>query len=437
MLIAISLLLVVFFLVMNAFFVAAEFALVRVRKSQIDVLVAEGNKKALVAKKVTDNINAYLSACQLGITLASLALGWLGEPAVSKLFEPLFDKLGLNAATASAVAVIIGFCIITMLHIVFGELVPKSLAIFSTEKYALATARLLYFFYHITYPIMVLFNSTTNGILKLLGHSTQEEATMSNEEILLMMGESVKQGQIDESQYQFVDNIFDLSDKDAETIMTPRTDMICLYLEDNIEEHLDTINNSHFTRYPVCKEDKDHLVGFIHIKDLYCLRDLGGSDITPLIRKLNAIPESLPIGRLLTLFKAKKTKIAVVVDEHGGTSGIVTLSDVIDEIVGEMSDEYYHDEIKNFTQIAENKWLFEGVLELDKCAEHLGLRIEDDFDSETIGGFLLALMEKIPQTGDFCRYEDVIFTIREMEGLRIKLIEAKVLRTKEAEQEKS
>ena len=432
--IAISLILVVFFLAMNAFFVAAEFALVRVRKSQIDVLVAEGNKNAAVAQKVTDNINAYLSACQLGITLASLALGWLGEPAVSKLFEPLFVKLGLNAASSSAVAVIIGFAIITTLHIVLGELVPKSLAIFSTEKYALATSRLLYGFYHITYPIMVLFNSTTNAMLKLLGHSTQEEkTTMSNEEILLMMSESVKQGQIDEEQFQFVDNIFDLTEKDAETIMTPRTDMVCLYLEDSIEDHLSTINESHFTRYPVCDEDKDHLVGFVHIKDLYCLRNLGGSDITPLLRKLQAVPESLPVGRLLALFKAKKTKIAVVVDEHGGTSGIVTLSDAIDEIVGEMSDEYYHDEIKDFTQITETKWLFEGILELDKCAEHLSLRIDDDFDSETIGGFLLALMEKIPQSGDSCQYGGVLFTVREMEGLRIKLIEAQTLVTKEDE----
>jgi len=423
---------------MNAFFVAAEFALVRVRKSQIDVLVAEGNKKAVIAKKVTDNINAYLSACQLGITLASLALGWLGEPAVSELFAPLFVKIGLSSASSSAVAVIIGFALITTLHIVFGELVPKSLAIFSTEKYALSTSRLLYLFYHITYPIMVLFNSTTNGMLKLLGHSTQEEeTTMSNEEILLMMGESVKHGQIDEEQFQFVDNIFDLTEKDAETIMTPRTDMVCLYLEDSLEDHLAIINDSHFTRYPVCEEDKDkdHLVGFVHIKDLYCLRNLGGSDITPLIRKLRAVPESLPVGRLLAHFKAKKTKIAVVVDEHGGTSGIVTLSDAIDEIVGEMSDEYYHDEIKDFTQITENKWLFEGILELDKCAEHLGLRIDDDFDSETIGGFLLALMEKIPQMGDSCQYEGILFTVREMEGLRIKLIEAQNISAKEDEQE--
>ena len=260
--IAISLLLVVFFLLMNAFFVVAEFSLVRVRKSQVELAFEEGKAGAKYAKLVSDNVNAYLSACQLGITLASLALGWLGEPAVSALIEPLLAPIGLPEGVISGISVAIGFILITALHIVVGELIPKSLAIFSTERYALFSAGPLVWFYRITYPVMICFNAITNGVMKLLGHDVaNEHEVYTDEEIKLLIDESTESGLIDPEQNEFVDNIFDLGDKDAETIMTPRTDVICIDLDDPLEESLAMARQYNYTRYPVCRETKDRIMG--------------------------------------------------------------------------------------------------------------------------------------------------------------------------------
>ena len=224
-----SLLLVAFFLFMNAFFVVAEFALVRVRKSQLQISAEEGRSGAESAIKVAENVNAYLSACQLGITIASLALGWLGEPAVSHLLHPLFDLLGLSESAASAVSVAVGFVVITALHIVVGELIPKSLAIFSTEKYARLTAFALICFYRLTAPVMWVFNSTTNLVMKLLGHDVQNEhEAYTSDEIRLLIDESTESGLIDPEQNELVDNIFELYSREVSSIMTPRTMLICL-----------------------------------------------------------------------------------------------------------------------------------------------------------------------------------------------------------------
>ncbi len=299
--VALSLFLVLFFLLMNAFFVAAEFSLVRVRKSQVEILVDEGRSGAKYTKLVADNVNAYLSACQLGITLASLALGWLGEPAVSQLIEGPLLAIGLPEAAIHGIAIAIGFVVITALHIVVGELIPKSLAIFSTERYALFTATPLVWFYRITYPIMWLFNSITNGVMKLLGHDiANEHEVYTDEEIKLLIDESTESGLIDPEQNEYVDNIFDLGDKDAEAIMTPRTNVICLDLEDSLEENLALIMQYKYTRYPVCRGNKDRIVGFVHVKDLYTLPpDSTMEDLR--IRTIQAVPEGIPIAKLLQI----------------------------------------------------------------------------------------------------------------------------------------
>ena len=329
--VGLSLLLVLFFLLMNAFFVVAEFSLVRVRKSQVDMLVEEGRPGSKYAQLIANNVNAYLSACQLGITLASLALGWLGEPAVSALFHPLFTLLGVPDSVNFAVSVAIGFCLVTALHIVVGELIPKSLAIFSTEKYALFTAAPLVWFYRLTFPIMWLFNSITNGVVRLMGHDPADEHDVyTEEEIRLLIDESTENGLIDSEQNEFVDNIFDIADKDVEAIMTPRPDMVCLGLEDSLEENLRVVEEHKFTRFPVYRKDKDDIVGFVHIKDLYRLDEHATmADIR--IRRIVAAPESMPVVKLLQLLKKEKTKIAIVVDEHGGTSGVVTMGDIFEE----------------------------------------------------------------------------------------------------------
>lgn len=420
---AVNLLLVLFFLLMNAFFVVAEFALVRVRKSQVEILVEEGRPGAKNTKIVADNVNAYLSACQLGITLASLALGWLGEPAVSHLIHPLLAFIGLPDAVISAIAVALGFIIITALHIVVGELIPKSLAIFSTERYALFTATPLVWFYRITYPIMRLFNSITNGVMKLLGHDiANEHEVYTDEEIKLLIDESTESGLIDPEQNVYVDNIFDLGDKDAEAIMTPRTDVICLDLEDTLEENMELIRRYKYTRYPVCRDSKDRIVGFVHVKDLYTMPE--SSTIGDLrIRTIQAVPEGISIAKLLQTLQEKRTKIAVVIDEHGGTSGIVTMSDIMEQIVGRIDDEYRHGESHSVVALEDGSLLVDGSLPVDEVEELIGFEPLEAAECETAGGLLLSLFDRIPNEGDTVSVEEgeqkATFTIVDMDRHRI------------------
>ena len=412
--VALSLFLVLFFLLMNAFFVAAEFSLVRVRKSQVEILVDEGRSGAKYTKLVADNVNAYLSACQLGITLASLALGWLGEPAVSQLIEGPLLAIGLPEAAIHGIAIAIGFVVITALHIVVGELIPKSLAIFSTERYALFTATPLVWFYRITYPIMWLFNSITNGVMKLLGHDiANEHEVYTDEEIKLLIDESTESGLIDPEQNEYVDNIFDLGDKDAEAIMTPRTNVICLDLEDSLEENLALIMQYKYTRYPVCRGNKDRIVGFVHVKDLYTLPpDSTMEDLR--IRTIQAVPEGIPIAKLLQILQAKHTKIAVVIDEHGGTSGIVTMSDIMEQIVGRIDDEYAHGGSEDVVRLDDGSYLVDGSMAIEP---------EEASECETTGGLLLSLFDRIPEEGDSVTIEHddrkATFTVVDMDRHRI------------------
>ncbi len=421
--IAVSIVLVLFFLLMNAFFVVAEFSLVRVRRSQIEILVEEGARGAKRAEIVSENVNSYLSACQLGITLASLALGWLGEPAVSSVIHGPLSALGLPDAVVSAIAVAIGFIIITALHIVIGELVPKSMAILNTERYALFTASPLFWFYRITYPIMWLFNSLTNGIMHLTGHDISEEhEAYTEEEIKILLEESAESGSIDSEQYQYLDNIFDLDDKDAKAIMTPRTEVLCIDVEDDLETNLDFMGANKFTRYPVFRESKDNIIGFVHIKDAYSLPE--GATMADLkIRTIQPVPESISIAKLLQVLQTNHTKIAVVVDEHGGTSGIVTMSDVVEQIIGRMEDEYLHDDQDEILKVGEDRYLVDGSLPVDQFVEFLEFEPVPVFDYETASGLMLDLLDKIPEEGDTfeLRHEGrrITLSTEVMDGLRI------------------
>ena len=435
--VALSLVLVLFFLLMNAFFVVAEFSLVRVRKSQVDILLDEGRSGAKYAKTVADNVNAYLSACQLGITLASLALGWLGEPAVSALIAPGLTLIGLPEAAIHAIAVAVGFIIITALHIVVGELIPKSLAIFSTERYALFTAAPLVWFYRITYPIMWLFNSITNGVMKLLGHDiANEHEVYTDEEIRLLIDESTESGLIDPDQNEYVDNIFDLGDKDAEAIMTPRTNVICVDLEDTLEENLAIIQTYKYTRYPACRGSKDRIVGFVHVKDLYTLPK--NSTIDDLrVRAIEAVPEGIPIAKLLQTLQAKHTKIAVVIDEHGGTSGIVTMSDIMEQIVGRIDDEYQHGGPDEVVQLDDGSYLIDGSLPIDEVGELIGFEPEEAEECETAGGLLLNVFDRIPAEGDTATLEngadEASFTVVDIDRHRIDKIRVVVEHNEDAD----
>lgn len=408
--IIVSLVLVVLFLLMNAFFVIAEFALVRVRKSQVEVALAEGRRGAKAAMLVVDNVNTYLSACQLGITLASLALGWLGEPVFAALIRPLFELFGAPEAVISVCAVAIGYFIMTTLHVVAGELIPKSLAIFSTEKYALATAGPLLWFYKVTYPIMWLFNSITNAVVKLLGHDpANEHEVYTGDEIKILVDESTESGLIGPDQNEFVDNVLDLGEKDAEAIMTPRTDVVFLDMEDSLEENLSAIQSYKYTRYPVCEGSPDHILGFVHIKDLY-----GLAQDTPMsewnVRELPPVPENMSISRLIDSLQEARTEMCVVVDEHGGTAGIVTLADVMEQIVGRIDDEYRHEADDAVVELPDGTIMVDGGMPSDELAEMLGFCPDRIDRVETAGGYICMLMDRIPSEGETAYVENVTAT---------------------------
>lgn len=435
--IGLSLLLVVLFLAMNAFFVIAEFALVRVRKSQLELAVEEGKKGAKSAMHIAENVNAYLSACQLGITLASLALGWLGEPAFSALIRPLFELLHLPEAFISIVAVAIGYFIMTTLHVVVGELIPKSFAIFATERYALFTAGPLMAFYKITYPIMILFNGITNGVVRLAGHDpANEHEVYTGDEIKLLIDESTESGLIDPEQNAFVDNIFDLGDKDAEAIMTPRTDLVCIDLEDTFEENMALVTQYKYTRYPVCRESKDRIVGFVHVKDLYLMRH--GSSMKDLpVRPIEAVPESIPVAKLLQVLQEGNTKIAVVVDEHGGTAGIVTMTDIMEQIVGHVDDEYRHADNDSVKKLTDDTMMIDGGMSVGDFEELIGFTPEDAEDCETLGGLIMDVLDRIPAEGDSLTLEGreatAKLTVMQMDRHRIDAV--KLVLTPKLQQE--
>ena len=428
--VAISLALVVVFLLMNAFFVVAEFSLVRVRKSQIEIAIDEGKKGAKNAKTITDNINAYLSACQLGITLASLALGFLGEPAFSALIHPVLSVLGLSDALISAIAIAFGYIVMTTLHVVIGELIPKSFAIFSTEKYALFSATPLLIFYKLTYPVMWVFNGITNFVVRLCGHDpANEHEIYTGDEIKLLIDESTEGGLIDEDANEIVDNVFDMGEKDACAIMTPRIDMVCLDIEDSLEENLDIIRQYKYTRYPVCRGSKDYIVGFVHIKDLYDLGHTAPMEAWP-VRDMPAVPETAPMMKVLEVMQEQRTEITAVVDEHGGTAGIVTMSDIMEQIVGRIDDEYMHEADDDVVTLADGSLLIDGSLPVGEIEDLIGFEPEEVEECETAGGLLLALFDRIPKAGDTVTVEHhkatATFTVMDMDRHRIDKIRVEV-----------
>ena len=281
------------------------------------------------------------------------------------------------------------------------------------------------------------FNSITNGVMKLLGHDiANEHEVYTDEEIKLLIDESTESGLIDPEQNEYVDNIFDLGDKDAEAIMTPRTNVICLDLEDSLEENLALIMQYKYTRYPVCRGNKDRIVGFVHVKDLYTLPpDSTMEDLR--IRTIQAVPEGIPIAKLLQILQAKHTKIAVVIDEHGGTSGIVTMSDIMEQIVGRIDDEYAHGGSEDVVRLDDGSYLVDGSMAIDEVEELIGFEPEEASECETTGGLLLSLFDRIPEEGDSVTIEHddrkATFTVVDMDRHRIDKVRVVLEQKPEAE----
>lgn len=420
MIIFINILLVFFLVFLNGFFVATEFAMVKVRKSRIETLIIQGDKRAKRTLIVVKDLNSYLSACQLGITLASLGLGWVGEPAILRLLMPIFNLFNLPSSLEHSIAFIIAFSIITGCHIVFGELVPKSLAIISPEKIALSTAFPLIFFYKLTYPVMWIFNHSTNWILKVFGLSQvdEHESVHTDEEIKLLVEESYNHGLVDKTELTLVDNIFDFSDKTVKEIMVPRTDITNIFIEDAFDDIIDFTLKEQLTRYPVCKENKDNVIGFIHIKDLYKQKIEGSNqEIKNIIREIKLVPESMLISDLLKIFKKDKVQVALVIDEYGGTSGLVTIEDILEEIVGEIQDEFDEEE-DSIIKCEDNSYIVDGKVLIEDITEFLYIDIENEH-IDTIGGWAYAQLDSYPKVNDKFTYKNYEFTILKCNRKRI------------------
>ena len=414
--------LVVFLLVFgNAFFVAAEFSIVKMRSSRLDVLIAEGNRRASYAKKLADRLDVALSVTQLGITIVSLGLGWLGEPVVASLLHPTFSWFGVPESAVETVSFAIAFFLITSLHIVGGELIPKNVAIRKVESVALTVALPLLVFQRIMYPFVWLLNHVANWAEERMGFSVvtkEEDVAHTEEEIRVLMEESHRQGFIDKTELEFVDNVFDFADLSVREIMIPRTDMVCLDLEDSLEESIETAMEERLTRYPICDGGKDNVIGFLHIKDfLQTLYKKEAPDLRKLARHALVVPEAMAVSRLLQTMQQERSQLAIVVDEYGGTAGMVTIEDVIEEIVGDIQDEFDTDR-----PLVEKKgaclYSVDAKMLLEELEDILEVAIDEE-EIDSVGGWLSAHVDNPPRIGQKAAFGDAQFFVEETEGVRI------------------
>lgn len=427
-----NLFLVIILVFLNGFFVATEFAIVKVRESRVTQLVAEGNRRARRVNQVIHNLDAYLSACQLGITLASLGLGWLGEPAVAHLLHPVFRYFGLPEALVGTVSFIVAFSVITFLHIVLGELAPKTFAIQKTEGVAMAVAGPIQLFYKIMYPFITFLNWSAFRFLALfhIPLETHQEAH-TEEEIRILVNESHKSGLIDQTELMLVDNIFDFSETMAREIMVPRTDMVVLNLHDSFEEHVELVQKGRYTRYPVVEGDKDHVVGSLHIKDLLTgLLEGDKRDIRKLMRPVLTVPETMSISRLLTMLQKQRGQMAIIIDEYGGTAGLVTLEDIMEEIVGDIQDEF--DDERPEVERSDDSLSLDGRILLEEVSDYLDIELQSN-EVDTLAGWIYMQLDHPPLVGDVIIAEKYQFIVEEVDHYRITRVRVKRLNEEEAE----
>lgn len=435
--IVLNLLLVAFLVLLNGFFVAAEFSLVKVRQTRLAQLANEGVGRATYAQKVTRKLDAYLSACQVGITLSSLGLGWVGEPAIAHMIvEPLLGSFQLPDYLVSTISLGIAFAIITFLHIVVGEMMPKSLAIQKAEVTSLWVAAPLMFFHKLMYPAIWVLNGAANKLLRMMGIEpvSEHEAAHTEEEIRLLVSESHKSGLIDQEELALVDNVFEFSDRLAREIMIPRIDMVCLYKENSFDENLEIIRSLRYSRFPVADEDKDKIVGFIHTSDFY-LNALNKETTTldNLIRPILTVPESMEISHVLRLMQKHRSQIAIVIDEYGGTAGLVTMEDILEEIVGDIQDEFDTHERPDII-VYENGYSVSGKTLLSDLHDELPIELVSE-DVDTVAGWVYSHLNENIAVGKSIIHEDYLFEITEMESHRITRIFVKpIVKNSTAEQ---
>ena len=414
---------------LNGFFVTAEFALVKIRTSQIDTLAAEGSRRATFAKQVKDNLNAYLSACQVGITAASLGLGWLGEPFLARMLQPFFTVAGVESpAVIKSVSFALAFSVITFLHIVLGEQAPKILAIRKAISATLFVSAPLRLFYTVFKPAIWFLNAASNWILRRLFHIEpigEGELAHSEEELRLIFDQSAKSAEVTPLGRELVINVLDLRDRVVRDIMTPRGEIVYLDLEDGFEANVRKALESRHTRFPLCRENLDNTVGLIHIKELLPMMRDTHPDLLKIKRDLIPVPEMMPLEKLLKLFLTRHAHLALVVDEFGGTVGMVTLENVLEELVGDIQDEFDFEK-EEFRKISVNEFSVDGTLGLYELNDLAKLELESA-DVSTIGGYVTHLLGHLPKQGEQVKIDDYLVTVSQTDGRRINQLHFKKL----------
>src|SRR6184192_411740 len=414
---------------LNAFFVVAEFALVKIRDSQLNTLAAEGIKRAALVKQVKNNLNAYLSACQVGITAASLGLGWLGEPFLARMLQPFFVLAGIESpAVIKSISFALAFSAITFLHIVLGEQAPKILAIRKAMPAALFVSAPLRLFYAIFKPAIWFLNAASNWVLSHLLHVepiAEGELAHSEEELRLIVRESEKSAEVTPLGRELVFNVLDLRDRVVRDIMTPRGEIVYLNVEDDFETNVKKAIESQHTRFPLCRDNLDNTIGLIHIKDLLLMMRDPHPDLMKIRRELLPVPEMMALENLLRLFLSKHAHVAIVVDEFGGTVGLVTLEDVLEELVGDIQDEFDFEK-EEFRKINANEFSVDGALGLYELNDLAKIDLESP-DVSTIGGYVTHLLGHLPKTGEQVKIDNYVVTVSQADDRRVKQLHFKKL----------
>ncbi|SDG65896.1 Hemolysin, contains CBS domains [Planococcus glaciei] len=417
----VNLALLVLLIALTAFFVGAEFAVVKVRMSRIEQLIEEGNKKAVLVKKVVSDLDYYLSACQLGITVTALGLGWLGEPTVERLLHPLFELLGVPDSVSLIISFVLAFSLVTFLHVVVGEMAPKSLALQFAERMTLLLAPPLYWFGKIMAPFIFLLNGSARVFLRVFGvQPIRDEQAHSEEELKIIMAQSFQSGEINQTELSYMQNIFAFDERSAKDVMVPRTQIIAFPQDLSSEELLTELREHRYTRYPIANDgDKDDLIGFINAKEILTHYAVNGEvNMAEFIHELPYFHETTPLQTALMKMQKDRTHIALVIDEYGGTSGIITMEDILEEIVGEIRDEFDDEEEAEIIKESENRYLIAGRVLLKDLEERFNMEFEDSDDIDTIAGWIQHQLIEA-ETGDIVEKEGYRWSIIDMENHHI------------------
>lgn len=422
-----NIILAIILLILNAFFVAAEFALVKVRGVRIEALASQDQFAARKTIAIQNNLEAYLAACQLGITMASLGLGWVGEPTVAAMLKPVLEPFGFSDATLHTISFLVGFTVFSSLHIVVGEQVPKTLAIRKAEPVSLLIAYPLHYFYLIFYPLNWALNGTSRAILKLMRVEEAAHAEiLSNEEIQGLVDVSAEHGELREGQADIITNVFRFDERTVARVMIPRMECHVLDIDAPPEEIIRVLTETKHSRFPVIKSKPENLIGVLLIRDIVHLLLTGvkqpWGDLEKYCREALIVPETLKIPRLFETMRAERRHIALVIDEYGTFVGLITLEDLLEELVGEIDDETDTDNSEHGIEDHDGHWLAHGLATLADAEKIIGYAVDDAFSANTLSGLITNRLEKIPLVGDVLEDANFRFTVEQVKDHRVEKV---------------